>query len=497
MEINFERKQISCLNTVLEQVQCGEQTLEIRLPEGMPDVGQVLTAWGQPVARSKEWRDETLQFSGGMMVWVLYQPEDGSGERCIEGWIPFQMRWELPENTREGVMRLRCLPRFVDARNPSPRKILVRAGMSVLAEAFVPWELEVSVPGNVPEDVALLENTYPLRFNREAGEKHFQVEEELRLPDSVPGMESLISWRLDPRLTDKKVLGDKAVFRGNGNLHVLYRSREGQIHGWDFELPFSQYTDLAGAYGEHARMDVAMLPTALELEMEDGRLNLKCGLTAQYRITDQQQLVLAEDAYSPCRELGVRIEDLTPPAILENRMENLYGEQSLQAEANVTADVQFLPDFPRQRRTEKGLQLEYPGQFQVLYYGEDGKIHGAAVRGEILQNIPAGGNSCILAAPMGAAAQAIAGNGKILLKTELPVELTAESRQAIPMVKGVELGQQKQPDPGRPSLILRRAGDWNLWEIAKDSGSTMEAIRRANGLAGEPSPDQMLLIPVM
>ena len=97
MEINFERKQISCLNTVLEQVQCGEQTLEIRLPEGMPDVGQVITAWGQPVARSKEWQDETLQFSGGMMVWVLYQPEDGSGERCIEGWIPFQMRWEIPE----------------------------------------------------------------------------------------------------------------------------------------------------------------------------------------------------------------------------------------------------------------------------------------------------------------------------------------------------------------------------------------------------------------
>lgn len=497
MEGKFERKQISCMNTVLEQVQHGEQTLEIRLPEGMPDVGQVIMAWGQPIARGKEWRDESLHFTGGMMVWVLYLPEDGSEERCIEGWIPFQMRWELPENTREGVLRLRCLPRFVDGRSTSPRKILVRAGMSVLAEAFSPIILETAVPEKLPEDVALLENTYPLRMNREAGEKTFRMEEELSLPDSIPAVEKLISWRMDPRITDKKVLGDKAVFRGNGNLRVLYRSPEGQVHSWDFELPFSQYTDLQGEYGNEARMDLAMLPTAMELEMTDGRLNLKSGMSAQYRITETEPITLAEDAYSPVRELGITLEDITPPVILENRQENLYGEQTIPAVANVTADVQFLPDFPRQKRTENGVQLEYPGQFQVLYYGEDGRLHGSAARWEGSQTIPAGENSRILAVPMGGASQAVAGNGQIQVKAEMPVELTAAADQAIPMVTGVELGQQKQPDPGRPSLILRRAGGKSLWDIAKSSGSTMEAIRRANSLAGEPAPDQMLLIPVI
>ena len=65
------------------------------------------------------------------------------------------------------------------------------------------------------------------------------------------------------------------------------------------------------------------------------------------------------------------------------------------------------------------------------------------------------------------------------------------------MVTGVELGQRKTPDPNRPSLILRRAGESCLWDIAKASGSTMEAIRRANGFAGEPAPEQMLLVPVL
>lgn len=497
MEGNFERKQISCMNTVLEQVQHGEQTLEIRLPEGMPDVGQVLMAWGQPIARSKEWREDSLHFSGGMMVWVLYRPEDGSEEQCIEGWLPFQMRWELPEDTRQGVMRMRCLTRFVDGRSTSPRKILVRAGLSVLAEAFSPMQLEAAVPEGMPEDVALLENTYPLRLIREAGEKSFRIDEELSLPDSAPGMEKLITWRLNPRLTDKKVLGDKAVFRGNGNLHVLYRSPEGQLHGWDYELPFSQYMDLQGEYGNDAQLDMALLPTALELELTEGRLNLKCGMAAQYRLTDKQPLTLAEDAYSPVRELGVTVENLTPPVILENRQENLYGEQTIPAAANVTADAQFLPDFPRQRRTEKGIQLDYPGQFQVLYYGEDGRLQGSTARWETSQTIPAGENSRIQAVPMCGSVQAIAGSGQIQVKAEMPVELTAAADQSIPMVTDVSLGQQKQPDPGRPSLILRPAGEHSLWELAKANGSTMEAIRRANSLTGELMPEQMLLIPVI
>ena len=497
MEANFERKRISCLNTPLRQVQNSEQTLEMKLQEGMPDVGQVLTAWGQPILRSKEWRDDQVQFSGGMMVWVLYAPEDGSEEQCFQGWIPFQMRWDLPENTPEGTLRLRCLTRFVDGRSTSPRKILVRAGMAAMAEAFTPMELQAAAPKQNPDNVELLENTYPLRLAKEAGEKAFRMEEELHLPDSVPKISRLISWRMNPGITDQRVLADKVVLKGNGNLHVLYRSDAGQLHGWDFELPFSQYADLRDEYGSEARMDAALMPTAMELELrENGNLDFRGGMAAQFLITDKEPVTLVEDAYSPSRDLTVRQEDLTPPVVLENRRENIYGEQTVSGNANLAADVQFLPDFPRQRRTEEGVELAYPGQFQMLYYGEDGRLRGASARWEGKQILPADEFSRITAVPMIPEAQTVIGNGKIQVKTELPVELTATAEQSIPMVTGVELGQRKQPDPNRPSLILRRAGDNRLWDIAKTSGSTMEAIQKANGLSGEPVPGQMLLIPV-
>ena len=63
--------------------------------------------------------------------------------------------------------------------------------------------------------------------------------------------------------------------------------------------------------------------------------------------------------------------------------------------------------------------------------------------------------------------------------------------------QGVSLLAQKAMEENRPSLLLQRMGEEGLWNLAKASGSTVDAIRQANGLQDEPVPGQMLLIPVI
>lgn len=498
MELQFQNAECSCLEPVVREIQNVEQTQEIKLPDGMPDIGRVLAAWGQTILRGKEWRGDSISFSGGMMVWVFYAPEDGSEERCIDGWIPFQMKWDLPEGTAEGDIRIGCLTRFVDARSVSARKLMVRAGAAALAEAYAPKNAEITAPEADVEGVELLKSTYPVRLPREAGEKTFLMDEELTLPESSPMPEKLIYYCLRPKVTEKKVLSNKVVFRGNGNLHVLYRSDEGQLHGWDFELPFSQLAELNGEYSGDAQPDILLSVTSLELEVDDeGHFRLKCGIVGQYVVTDRELLTLVEDAYSPGREITVQSETLELPAVLENRRENLYGEQTIPTDANLAADVSFLPDFPRQRRTQNGIEMEIPGAFQVLYYGEDGVLHSATARWEGNYTLNADENTLLSVMPNPPEhLLSSAGNGSMTVKAELPLEITATSRQGFPMVTGVELGEEREPDGNRPSLILRRAGNQRLWDIAKESGSTVDAIRKANHLQEEPAPGQMLLIPV-
>ena len=68
MELQFKKTAFSCLDPVLREVQNMELTQELRLTDSMPDIGHILCAWGQPILRGKEWRSDTVSFSGGMMV---------------------------------------------------------------------------------------------------------------------------------------------------------------------------------------------------------------------------------------------------------------------------------------------------------------------------------------------------------------------------------------------------------------------------------------------
>ena len=497
LELQFKKTGCTCLDTAVREIRNLEQTHEMKLPDSMPDIGKVLAAWGQCVLRSKEWNTDSIGMTGGMQLWVMYAPEDGTQPRVMDSWVPFQMRWELPQGMLEGKIRIGCMMRFVDARSVAARKIMVRAGVSAVGEGWVNQEKEVYAPEKIPEGIELLRSTYPLRLPKEVGEKAFAMDEELALPPSAPIPEKIIYYALNPRNTDQKIMGNKVVFKGNGNLHVLYESEEGQLHSWDFELPFSQFAELDGSYSSDAQADVLLCPNNLELEIDDeGHFRLKCAMVGQYLVDDLQKIEVVEDAYSPKQELELYRDMLEFPVILESRREILYGEQSVPAAADIAADVRMLTEYPRVRRMGDRVDMEMPVSFQVLYYGENGTVQSATGRWNGQLSMPADENSQIAALPIPGMPQAMPGNGNIMVNGEIPVQILTGTTQKIPVVTGLNVGQQRIIDTSRPSLILRRAGEDRLWDIAKSSGSTVDAIRKANGLEAEPAADQMLLIPM-
>lgn len=496
MELEFERKEITFLHGGVGEVQNLEATQDVKLSDGMPDVGRIIAAWGQGIVRGKEWRSDSVLVTGGVMTWVLYAPEDGSKARCLNTWIPFQMKWDLPEGTPEGTIRVGCRIRSVDARTISPRKVMVRCGVAALGETWSQDTAQIAFPGEMTEGLELLQRQYPVRLPQEAGEKIFRLDETLTVSGQRP--DKLIYCVLSPEIEDRKVMTDKAVFRGSGNLHVLFAGENGELTAQDFQLPFSQFADLSGSYGSNASVDILPAVTELEADVdEEGTLRLKAGLVAQYVIEDTVMVDAVEDAYARNRELTLNRENLELPALLGSWEETVIGEQTSAGREGAVLDSYVLPDYPKQRMGGEETNMVFPGTYQILVQGEDGTLQGITGRWEQEKSFPfdpAGDYTAVPHRPSPAAVSF--GSGNINFRAEIPVTVTARIGSGIPMVTGGELGEEREPDPDRPSLILRRAGEGGLWELAKMSGSTMEAIRKANGIQEEPAPGQMLLIPV-
>ena len=498
MELQFQKSPVRCMKNLLRRVEYGEMSQELRLTEGMPDIGRVLCSWGQVVLRSKEWNREEAAVSGGVMVWVLYAPEDGTEPRCLEGWIPFQLKWELPENARDGKLRICPLLRFVDGRSISPRKMMVRTGVAALCEAMEDSQSELYAPPELPEDVQILTHMYPVRVPREAGEKTYVLDEDLIIPPSAPQPAKLLGYTVRPDVYDGKVAGDKVVFRGTGNVHVIYRCPEGRIHTWDFEVPFSQYGELEGQYGLDSQVDFHTAVTDLELNHnEQGQLRLKCGLVSQYLVDERMLLEMTEDTYSPKREIIFETAMLEIPGILEDRTESVSARQTMPTHTGDMVDMQFFPDFPRIRKIPGEMEMEIHGMFQILYYGEDGSLQSGNARWETRLPFPADEHSIVAASiqPSGRM-NAMQGPEGFDLSAEMQLRMRTMSDCGQEMVTQLELGELREDNDGTPSLILRAMGEDSLWNLAKRCGSTVAAIQRANGLSGEPESGKMLLIPV-
>lgn len=497
MELEFHKSMCNCLNPVVGDIRNQEQTQEVKLSEGMPDVGRILASWGQCLLRSKEWRSGSMGVSGGVMTWTLYMPEDSSQPVCVEAWVPFHMKWDLPHTQRDGVIRAGCAVGRVDARTLSARRILVRTEVSVWTEALEPTEREIMMPADMPEDIQLLRQIYPLLIPREAGEKSYILEDELQVPTSGGVLEKIISYQMRTEILDKKVIGQRIAFRGNGLLHLVYQGEDEKIHCYDQEIPFSQLVELEQDYDSECELDILPAVTSLEVDLMNEKLHVKCGMTAQYLVRVRELVELICDAYSPRRTVNTVLKELNLPVVLDQRLENRQIELEMPSEPTEIADTVMFLDYPHMLRGSEMTELELNGHIQVLYYDQEDHLQLAEKPFDEKIEIPISTEAELQASVSEADLPQVifSGNG-IHANNMITLQLTTVSDCGIPMVVGLEAGDEEEPDPNRPSLILRKTGDEPLWEVAKQCGSTVDAIRTANKLLSEPENGQVLLIPI-
>ncbi len=497
MEIQFRRTVCPCLHKVTHQVQTQEQTQEVRLPDGMPDIGRVLGCWGQTVIRSKEWRGAGMSVSGGVMAWVLYAPEDGEEPASVECWIPFQMKWDFPQTQRDGAITVWPSLRSVDARSTSARKLMVRACVSVMGDAMEPVEEEIYMAEGLPEDIQLLTQVYPVELPVEAGEKLFDLEEDVPWPEQMPKPDKLLRYEWTPEIQEQKVISGRLVLRGAGSLHLMYRAEDGSFQSMDCQLPFSQYTQLDRDHSASAQCQLIPLVTALDVEMTpEKQLRMKCSMSAQYILYDRVMVEITEDAYSPDRAVELQLQELRLPMRLDVCSQDMDLSAELECQAQRVVDVCRTGEIPVSRTVGDVTQIGIDSQFQVLYADENGLLQSQTVRAEGESQLCADKDARTEVTAFFGPPQAVLTGSGIAVHAPCRLDTAVFTEQGLPMVTDLKVGQPILPDPQRPSLILRPMTQGRLWDIAKSCNTTVDAIQKANRLTQEPEMGQMLLIPV-
>lgn len=500
MELRFDPKPMQYLCKVLQETKYQEETMDTIVPDSCPDVARVLCGSAVVMTRSKECRAGSITVSGGIRAGVMYMAEGEKIPRHLDLYLPFTVRAESHRVTEDCKVLFCADVKSVDVRMLNSRKLMVRVNLRWTLTAYGSCEQTLYTLEEPPVSLQTYEVEYPMLLPAETAERSFQMTEDISLSGNRPLTGEIYQFMPRLELTEQRVAGNKAVFKGLAHLHILYGSEGDTLASHEAELPFSQYCELMDVYDEDD-MDLYMTLTGCELERvsrQDGEgLLLSLHLLAQCVVHRRHSVKLVEDAYCLGGELLPKWQEYSFANRLDKQVLSCTVRDSREADVSDIAAAWVSSSHAQVTQTQAGAEIVAPCQVQMLYYDTNGELQFMSFRSEEKQTINLAENAmCCAHIDLPAAPNIIpTGNG---VELRYPVSITAESfaENGYKSLCGGEIRENPKSANQRPAVIVRRTRSGEtLWDIAKASGTTVDKIRKANRLDSDVTSTGVLLIP--
>lgn len=498
MELVFQESKLNYLDRILYQSVTQEQTADLIIPDSYPDADRVVDAFGTLLVRSEECTAGSVSAAGVVQAGVLFVGEQGEIER-VETQIPFSVRRELPGEQESCTMQCRCFLRSVDARLLNSRKLLVRVGIVCTLAVYAPREHSCYDIAEPSENLQLKRVELPLQMPRGLGEKSFVLNDELELPNSKPEVAKLLKCCYRTQLQEQRIVGSKAVFKGELTVHTLYQSGDDTLHTHDWSVPFSQYAELEQELDDcelQTMLTLTSAETEPDSQIDSRRLLVSVNLLAQCLATGMQKLCLIEDAFCTDAELTPKLDEWQLCGRLDSQSLRETAIAESDQPAGSVVDAWLYPDEATQQRMEEKMQLELPLACNVLYYDTEGKLQGKTMRPSVRMETELSENGvCAVTALDCGELFCAAGSGGLSLRVPVSATVECSAEHKLRAVCGGEITTLAADEPRRPGVILRRTThEEDVWEIAKRCRTPVRTITEANALAGSVVPEHTLLL---
>lgn len=487
MEVKCKETEIACLQPVCREVLRHEETVESVVPDTMPDISSILCTCGTLLIRSKDLSEGCARIDANIPVKVTYQPETGEELCLLELNVPLSVATEHPEINDECLCDVRLFLVSLDTKALNPRKISVHA--EACAEIVCYRRNQFLIPATLDEKAEGLfykECEAAITTVSSLQEKTFVLTDEFRLAAGTPGVTKILCQKTLLDTEEVKSVGGRLVLKGRVKSQLLYLSQEGTPAAIEFSTGFSQIIESEHASGATQVSASVLLSGAyydISASSDGSTIGMELHLVVQVTVYEQQNVRYLADAYSNCYAVTLGETDVP--------VSNFVRELLLRDILREVVETPFTPVEIVGSLAEpgsiavNGAQLSMPVNIQIYYSCSAGQLH--CIRRSFLIKFQADlapGEQILSASASLQELYAVMGAGGLELR--MPVELTALvfSEKTLRMVSAISWDEDHPQDLSKaPSLVLCTVcSEDDLWLIAKENCSSVEAIVQANSL---------------
>ena len=489
MELN--QTSICYYDKRLARISTCAETADSIVPDTFPDIGRVVCAYGTTAVKDQTPQSGRLLISGAVQVTVLYEPENGGGLRCLSVPVSFAHIEECEGLDAEAVCAVDCHAAAVDAAAVNSRKLSVSVQLCFAIEGYCKTECEVTETVDMPQ-IELLSTMQTVTLVDHAREYPITILDDVNMQDAS-GL-SLLHTSCMMRTSECRAMHGKVVLKGEASVQCLALQEDDAVRVLTSSTPFTQILEMPDAEeGDAVGAQITVREADCRLEA-DGLLSYTVSAHAVIALRRTKAVRRIDDLYLPGKSLRLQ-EDKTmlhsmPPVVPFSA----EATETLQTAQHVSHVVSASAYCCGAKRSAEG-DLQITAATQILYLGDDQRLCALQRMLPLTMSCTAVGE--VSQIELSARASSAGEKGMLLAVTASGMA-AAEERCPFRHITAVEMEERQQNNSG-VTLLLRYVGpEQQLWDIAKDCGTTIEAIRRANELAAETASvsDTMLLIPI-
>lgn len=491
---------------------CQEQPvdLDINLPDYCPDIQRILKCQVYPRIASRSITGDRLELDGNYTLSILYLDSGGMAVRCYESNQSFSTVINLKQNADNAQIHAFTRVEYINCRATSPRRLDIHGSFSVCAK--VTAQMENEVVSNIDgEGVEQQKNKVAL--NKVAGfkQQQFNVDEVLELGQGKPAADNIVRTDAFATVQDYSAVANKLMVKGEVCIKFVYSSADDEmaLEVMEYAIPFSELLDCDGI-SENCVYNVQLSVAGLDAQIKNDYsgdqtyFEVNAKVLASATAFENTEVNLVSDAYSKLCEMNINYKQKAIDNLLE------FVNDTYIHKATVPLDdtpVSKVIDIWNEMNTVSADyvngEIQYKGKMNVCVLArntENRPVYFERMLDfDYSRPYPGTDNTkCTATMTVAGISYRITGSG-IDLKAELKLNTGVYDQLNLKVITDVTADETKpraQDKSAALSIYYADAGE-NLWNIAREYGTSVDAIKLENDLAGDFVENRgMLLIPM-